>query len=311
MDNEYLIRRDRVRSEAAQAAAIAPQVFVEAVTEGSSAVAVATSLPAGLVAVIRELDELPDQGGAAHLLALQRCEAELCLYKPPSLLYPTYTRLKSKLYRIDDTDRREMWLADLKRMLPDNRTIVDEQILRQRLRQLSYEVNEEAASYDRLAKERSGTIRQLIVTGVILMAVLFLIALPLIMFPFGNDGTFLHWLPAACAAGAIGAAASSLLSSFKEKQRQDYISTLKWQMVSRALLGVVYALVVYSGVYSTIVPLAVPKDPEQQRALFLGLGFVAGFSDKLFGQTVSQFITKSSAPKKDAKSAGSSKAKDA
>ena len=65
-------------------------------------------------------------------------------------------------------------------------------------------------------------------------------------------------------------------------------------MVVRSLLGVVYALVVYAGVWSGILPLSVPDSGDGQLAFFLVLGFVAGFSDKLFGQTVSQFITKTS-----------------
>jgi hypothetical protein len=70
-------------------------------------------------------------------------------------------------------------------------------------------------------------------------------------------------------------------------------------------------LVVYWATVARFLPLALPEKPLEQHAFLMGLGFVAGFSDKLFSDAISQFITKgtSSESKKssDDKKKGSAK----
>jgi len=286
-DTEYLIRRERLKSEVEQ-------------SRGSP-----SGAQAKLDQLYQELGSLSDEGPTKQdLLVVQKVEAELCLYKPKELLFPTYTRLKSKLYRFDP-DRCEAWLADLKRLFPDNHTTSDEAMCRQRLRQLTFELFEEAEAFNRLSRERSRVLRNLIMTGVVMLALLSLSGWLVYRHPPESPDSFVHWLMATCIAGAIGAAVSSLASIRQEKQRDDYQSTLQWQMISRAVLGLIYAMLVYSATFSNVVPLKYPTEANAQGPFFLALGFIAGFSDKLFGQTVSQFITKSSAPAAKGKSKGS------
>jgi hypothetical protein len=256
-----------------------------------------------------ELDNLMTQLDAlenAHpsdneVLAVQRIEGELCLYKPLVLLYPTYLRLTERFYRFDP-DRRAAWQADLKRLMPDASTVKEENTVRQRLRQLTLELYEEAESYSRTALEKSRVIRNLTAAGIALLAVLILFEWLMISYALQNAPTFKGWLSMSLLAGAIGAATSLLSSIGSEKVREEYFMALLVQMAVRTLIGIVYALVVYAGVSSDTIPIRVPSGLEKEIAFYILLGFFAGFSDKLFGQTLRQFLAESGGSGSKAKS---------
>jgi hypothetical protein len=154
-DKEYLIRCGRLKSEIEQSKTHAydPQLDL----------------------LQQYMDTLEGERPTTNdLLTVQIVEAELCLFKPLSLLYPTYVRLQDLLYRFEQT-RRDAWRADLKRLIPDGETINLEPVLRQRLRQLTYEVNEAAERYNRINQQRSDVVRSLNICGItIVMLMIFL-----------------------------------------------------------------------------------------------------------------------------------------
>ena len=76
-----------------------------------------------------------------------------------------------------------------------------------------------------------------------------------------------------------------------EKKRTDYSSTYIWYMILRAVLGSVYALVVYSATLAHVLPITIPADLMTAIPFLAVLGFASGFSDRLFGQVLSGFIT--------------------
>ena len=102
------------------------------------------------------------------LVAVHEVEADLCLFKPAALLYPTWTRLQDSLYRFEQV-RREAWKEDMARLV---QAYVDEpssDTLRQRLRQLTLELHESAGRFNRLAEERAGVTWEVIKLGVKLL----------------------------------------------------------------------------------------------------------------------------------------------
>lgn len=264
-DEEYAARRTRLKSELDQSSPGHPDKC------------------AGLA---EELEALPqDRPQNQDIPRIQRLEAELCLYKPVALLYPTALRLRSKFYRFGQ-ERRQAWEQDLEHMIPDGATVNEEPKLRQRLRQLTYELYEEAQVFSRLAEQRSRVIAQLTLFEVRFMAILLALLFGTIVW---NSGGFAGWIVPTGLMGGIGALTSVLSAIGQEKYKEEYVSTLKRQVVVRTILGVVYALVVYLAAWGNILPLEVEQG--QELPLYLFVGFVSGFSDKLFGQTVSQFIT--------------------
>ncbi len=276
-DREYLIRRERLRSEIELAKHNGKK-------ENQNA----------LISLAKELEtHHNDRPEPQDLLVVQKVEAELCLFKPVALLYPTSLRLRSRFYRFDP-DRRVPWEAELKRLLPDSSTIVDEDVLRQRLRHLTYELNEEAEAYNRLSKEKSRVVRNLTIAGISFVFLLLISEIIVIRQLLPGPMLFDQWLVPGMLAGALGAITSATGAIADESARRDeYWWTLLAQLVVRTMLGAVYAFVVLAAVSSQLFPMSIPK-LEDSLPFVLALGFVAGFSDKLFGQTVSQLITKSS-----------------
>lgn len=272
-DLEYQIRRERLKSEIRQS------TNSDDVTR--------------LDPLRRQMETLTsDQPSAADLLTVQVVEAELCMFKPLSLLYPTYLRLQARMYRLEP-DRQLAWEADLKRLIPNNETIHCEDVLRQRMRQLTFELNEAAESYNRLTRQKSGVLLALNFWGIGLVVALLLVEI-LAVYILPRVPSFRDWLLVALPAGALGAAATAIGAIRDESaRREEFLNTLIAQMVVRVSLGLVYAFLVLAAVAGQIVPIKVPTEPDARIALFLALAFAAGFSDKFFGQTVSQLITKS------------------
>ncbi len=218
-DREYLARRARLGSELGQAekamqATIDPQLRL---------------LADELVAL--KSDNPTDR----DLLTMHRIEAELCLFKPRDLLYPTWTRLRSKLYRFEE-DRRQSWDFDLNRLIPDAQTVTDEPVLRQRLRQLTYELFEEAEAFNRLTGQRSRVIRNLAITGIVIL-VLLLATEGLAVGFLSGPATFRRFLLAVSLTRAIGAVASSVSTAPKEKTRDEFLRTLQWDIGARGILS--------------------------------------------------------------------------
>jgi len=274
-DQEYLIRVERLKSEILQSRTGAGNARLDQLQQ--------------------EVDGL--HGGhpkAGDLLIVQKVEAELCLFKPLTLLYPTSLRLQARLYRFE-SERQRAWQADLKRLIPNNETINHEADLRQRLRQLTYEINEAAEAYNRLSRQKSSVVRALNCCGIgIIIVCLILEILAISRLPPGPS-SFRDWLFTAMPAGALGAAVTAIGAIRDESaRREEFLLTLVAQMVVRIMLGVVYALAILAALFSQILPIKVSVEPDAQFALVLVLAIAAGFSDKFFGQTVSHLITKSS-----------------
>jgi hypothetical protein len=222
------------------------------------------------------------------LLIIQRVEAELCLFKPKILLYPTYLRLRSRFYRFDDQERRTDWQADLKRLIPDGKTINLEDELRQRLRQLTYELNEESEAYTRRQREKAHVVRYMTFIGFGIILVLLVIAsFEIGTLPTGDQSSS-TWLPMGLVAGAMGAMVSATSSIGDDTEARRVPLMLIARMLLRMLLGAVYALVVLAAVMSHLVPFTIPTDAPL--AFFVVVAVAAGFSDKVFGETVSKLI---------------------
>ncbi len=265
-DREYLVRRERLKSE------------IEKSRSGSN--------NRELDVLAQELDTFTgDRPGPRELLVVHKAEAELCLVKPVSLLYPTYLRLRSRFYRFDQ-DRRIAWEADLKRLLPDESIVSQEDVLRQRLCHLTYELSEEAESYNRLSQEKSRVVRNLTIAGIILLIVLLIAEIFAVHGLPPSPWLFDQLLIPGLVAGALGSITSATSSIGDESARRDeFLWTLLSQLALRTLLGAVYALLVLTAVFSQLLPIAIPKS-DASLYFVLAFGFAAGFSDKFFGQTV-------------------------
>ena len=227
------------------------------------------------------------------LLAIHELEAELCLVKPEALLYPTWLRLRESLYRFGK-GRREAWRADIEnRFSPD----VDEpssKTLRQRLRQLTLELQESAARYNRLAVERAAVTRVVIKLGVILVIVFSILVVVFVtvstlMVP--ATGAILLYLATGVSSGGMGAVFSRLQTLRNERARHEFENILKWDMILRACIGSSAALFVVAGLLSETLPfIRLPVEPTARVAFVAVVGFGAGFSDRLFHVVLSQVI---------------------
>lgn len=160
VDQEYMSRCERLRSELQQSRQVGS-------LEGANT-------------LLQDLNTIEKTyPTAVDLVSLIKIEAELCMIKPTSLLYPTYLRLKSRLYRFEPAHRAS-WENDLKRLLPDDTQILQEDVLRQKLRHLTYELNEAAEAYNRLSKERTDIARRLTMTSVFVILMLGVLVVTLV-----------------------------------------------------------------------------------------------------------------------------------
>ena len=252
-----------------------------------------------------------DGDKAARVRAALRAEAELCLTKPVPLLVPTANRLREKLYRLD-SKRREVWETYLDRLIGDGDALDEqaEQAVRSRLKSLTYESTEAADHYKRLVAKRSSAIGWVLGASFVIVAVLLFVLVRFLnglMLDFGDamdntqdgeDGAgavVLPWvrlIPVLLLAGGLGAMISIVPATISEKKRRPGIAwTYIGHMGVRAVLGSVYAFMVYSATLAEILPLAVPVDPRTAIPFLTVLGFASGYSDRLFGQVLSNLIT--------------------
>ena len=113
------------------------------------------------------------------------------------------------------------------------------------------------------------------------------------------------WLRLVLLSGALGAMINIVPSTIsKEKRRPVYKWTYIDSMVVRAVLGGVYAFIVYIATLGHLLPLTIPSDFETAMSFLTVLAFASGYSDRLFGQVLRNLITgKASSDKKG--SAGS------
>ena len=258
-----------------------------------------------------------DGDDATRTRAVLKVEAELCLTKPPAMLVPTANRLRDKLYRLDDRERAA-WEKELDQLLGNGD--VHEETLRPRLQQLTYRSTEAAHRYRRLAKERSNAIRGVLWVSFVILAILLcglLLSLNGLMLGgsdemnVSQDGACsdgLSWarFTLVLFGGGLGAMVNIVPSMIAaEEKRTEYSSTYVWYVILRAVLGGVYALVVYSATLAHVLPITIPPELMTEIAFLAVLGFASGYSDRLFGQVLRGFITGTESSSKKKGRAGS------
>jgi len=236
-----------------------------------------------------------DRVGRGDIDKIHRIEAELCLLVPVVLLRPTWWRLREKLYRLEP-DEREAWTRDVTRLLPegdDSLPAEAEGTLRQRLRRLVFDLYTASTRFSRLSEERARVIRSLTLFSAFYVAIGGILAFVSYVW-FGDDNwqrpIGLRLLPSAAFAGVIGGAISAVGALTRERPRDELVAVLRWQLTLRCLVGGASAAFVYLTVLSGLVRFNVAADGVP--AFLLALGFVAGFSERVFAQTVSAFVIK-------------------
>ena len=306
-DEELESRVDRLQSECRQA-----KLHCESLPDGPDKQNRLKNLEVAEQAVAEARAE---GDKVARTRAMLRAEADLCLTKPAESLVPTANRLRDKFFRLSP-EQREAWEKDLDRLMRDG-DVEEEQTLRLRLQMLTYELTEAADRYKRLASERLMAIRSVLCASFAILTVL-LIALAWylngLVLDLGDamdnaqDGAgavALSWvrpIPVLLLAGGLGAMISIVPATIsgQEKMRPEYAWAHIRYMGVRAVLGSVYAVIVYSATLAHVLPLAVPAEPETAIPFLTVLGFASGYSDRLFGQVLSNLITgKGSSEKKE------------
>ena len=227
------------------------------------------------------------------LLIVHEVEAELCMLKPAALLYPTWIRLRENLYRFDER-QREAWRADIGNRIQADVDEPSSDTLRQRLRQLTLELHESAARYNRLVGERAEVTREVIKLGVILLcgfAALTAACMTLSTWPVAATGAALVSLVAGVASGGMGAVFSRLRTLRDERTRREFEDVLKWDMGLRACIGSGAALFVVAVLLSDFLTvLQLPDNITARVSLLVVFGFGAGFSDRLFNVMLSKVL---------------------
>ena len=235
------------------------------------------------------VDDLKDK----CLLVVHEVEAELCMLKPAALLYPTWTRLRENLYRFDE-EQREAWKADIASRIQADDDEPPSDTLRQRLRQLTLELHESAARYNRLVGERAEVTREVIKLGVMFLCgfvALTAACVTLATWPVTAAGTTLVSLVAGVVSGGMGAVFSRLRTLRDERTRRQFEDILKWDMGLRACIGSGAALFVVAVLLSDFLAvLQLPDDITARVALLVVFGFGAGFSDRLFNVMLSKVL---------------------
>ena len=234
-------------------------------------------------------DDLKDK----CLVAVHEVEAELCLFKPAALLYPTWIRLQDSLYRFEQ-GRREAWKEDIARLVQADVDEPSSDTLRQRLRQLTLELHEAAGRFNRLAEQRAGVAREEIKLGVKLLfgfVPLLVVCLSLSITAAPGVLSTILSLVGGVSSGAAGAVLSRLSTLRDERRRDEFKSILKWDVVRRACIGSTAALFVGAALLSGVLRVFLLPDESLARvALFVVLGFAAGFSDRWFIAMLSRVI---------------------
>ena len=308
VDAELESRVDRLESECRQA-----KLHCESLPDGADKQNRLKDLEVAEQAVA----EARAQGDKeARVRAALRAEAELCLTKPVPLLVPTANRLREKLYRLDSKRREAAWEAHLDQLTGDGDAFDEqaEQVIRFRLKSLTYETTEAAERYERLANERSSALQAILTASFVFVMVLLVAviwSLTGLMLDccdgVGNTqdcacGAALSWawLRLVLLAGGLGAMINIVPSTIgEEKRRSVYAWTYIVSMGVRAVLGSVYAFIVYVATLAHVLPLTIPSDLETAVSFLTVVGCASGYSDRLFGQVLSNLITgKGSSEKK-------------
>lgn len=289
-DNELDARLSRLRSEfkharaGADAESSATLDEVEGWLESAEALARGTDSP----------DESRDPKEECIRLA-HEVEAELCIVKPFELLYPTWTRLRQNLYRLDDDLRRKAWEKDIKARIPADVGELDpteQRHLRQRLRQLTLELRESALRFNRLNDERAEVTKALAKFSVCLAGVLgggVAACLTLSGCVDACEAKTLVLLLAAASAGGLGALFSRTAAPKDERLRLEYKALLKWDLAMRVCFGAAAALLVAAILLSGR-PFELPDGGMTRAAYLVVFGFGAGFSDRLFKSMLAQSV---------------------
>ena len=226
------------------------------------------------------------------VLAVHEVEAALCMLKPDDLLYPTWIRLRGNLYRFD-RDRRDAWKDDISRLISPDGEILQNKTLRQRLQQLTLELQESAARYNRLAEERSTVTCSIYKLGLVLIAiivVLLSICFAVSAMQITRPCLVLISLASSVLAGGMAAVFGRLTTIRAERTRYEFSTMFRWDMAARVCLGAVSALFVSAALLSGFFPIKVPDEATMRLAFLVVFGFAAGFSDRLFNQTLSKVI---------------------
>ncbi|MCY3837964.1 MAG: hypothetical protein OXH09_04840 [Gammaproteobacteria bacterium] len=229
---------------------------------------------------LADIPALPSEGD--RVVAVHEVEAELCLLKPEALLYPTWIRLRESLYRFDK-DRRAAWIEDVAGFFGANGELTRaEAVLRQRLQQLTLELQESAMRYNRLAEERADVTREVSKLGSWMIIVLLVLLVSCLTFANADVpdwASTLMSLASAFLAGGMGSIFSRLRTLRSERVRHEFSGTFKWDLWTRACLGAGAALVTVSVLLSGILPIAVPEEVGARLPFFVGFGFAAGLSE--------------------------------
>ena len=198
--------------------------------------------------------------------------------------------------------------------------MADEPTLRLRLQVLTYELTEAADRYNRLARERSKAISIVLRFSLAIVAMLLVGLVGSLNGLMSDPGPGVNdrqagagdaalswvWLTPVLLAGGLGAMISIVPSTIsEEKRRPVYASTYIWYMGVRAILGSVYAFIVYNATVAQVLPLTIPTDLTTAISFLTVLAFASGFSDRLFGQVLSGLITGEESSSEKKGSAGS------
>ena len=292
-DEELDARLSRLRSEFAQARAAAADADSNAALD---------EIEHGLEdaeALARGTDHQHDSRDpkAECIRLAHEVEAELCMLKPVELLYPTWTRLRQKLYRLDDEGkgRKEAWNQDMEVRISADSGALDsgeERMLRQRLRQLTLELRESALRFNRRNDERAEVIRALAKVSV-WMALAFgaaiVACLTLSACDVGCRASTLVLLIASASAGGLGALLSRTAVPREERVRPEFKELLKWDLLLRVCIGAAAAVLVAAILLSERLFL-LPPGSMSKAAYVVVFGFGAGFSDRFFKSMLGRAI---------------------
>lgn len=257
-------------------------------------------------AVLKEMEGWLDQAIAPgtsnddRVRLVLRTDAELCLYEPTIILDADVIRLEDRFYRLKE-DAAKSWKERLAKCKSD------EPEFRQLLRHLTYDLQENAARFDRTNEKRADALFSIMIVAFIVLLVLIFCfvgalwwTLEMLRSQVQLDQTqaaFIRSLPGPVVitlliAGCLGAMINVVRSMLvDEKMRAEYKGTLLLNVGIRVAFGAVYAIVVVFALFSEILPLKPSTDKALPLLMFLVVAAVAaGWSDQLFGKVISAII---------------------
>lgn len=226
-------------------------------------------------------------------------EAELCIYTPKATLVADRIRLEDRFYRLSETAKKQ-WQLELAKFSDSKQP--DEFAYRQLLRRLTYDLAEAAESFDRLSTERATALFRTLTCGLVIIVLLlggfyFELESTSTQLLHQTDGNaFLRTLPNSVVlvlllAGSMGAMITTIRSLIvDEKARTELVHILIVNMFIRVIFGALYAIVFVFALVAHILPVS-PNTEIGLLQFFVVAGVAAGFSDQLFGQAISSFIT--------------------